>query len=297
MRTFITSLIVSLLTMTSASSLAVEPAANSAGAKVQAELRKVCQPSPLAPGTNYGTLEAGDCYYGILDQPEDIYLVSQGRLKSSKSNQMATFSMEDNGFNWTFGLGLNTGGVFPDPVHASRRGPAGVYDVGGFSINTFSVIGEAPVYKMWVGGQDSTQLGDYSLTASVEPVSNTCERNYRVYLQGNVTFDADINNGNSCEGIIQFGPHAGNPLNYQYWWVLVTPGQTVTLNLSGVGEETMAAAIINWSTNQAELDLGDGAGDTDRSVTFTSEYRALLYVEVSSVPDVDANYTFSFESD
>lgn len=256
--------------------------------------RATCRPSVLTPGANQGTVSADDCVFnnGTEDQYEDLYIVPQGRLGTMNGNQMATFALEAEDFDWIFGFGGKTGEIFPNPVYAFRRGPAGVYTSStGFAINTFSVVGGEAVYKMWVGGQSTSDVGDYTLTAAAAPVSNSCATGHRVYLQGNVTFTSSIENGNSCRGTIAIGPHIGQPLNYQYWWIRVSAGETITLELNGVEEPTMAALIIDWGLNQASLDLGDGPGDTNRFVTFTAQRRTDIYVEVSTIPDVVAAYT------
>lgn len=255
--------------------------------------RALCRPTVIQPGANVGTVTTDDCVFnnGSVDQYEDIYLVPQGRLGTGGGSQMATFALEAPGFHWIFGLGGQGRDVFPNPVYAFRRGAAGNYVVGGFKINTFSLIGGEGVYKMWVGGQGPAQLGDYTLTATAEPVSNTCAKGHRVYLQGTVTFSSSIDNDTACRGTVQFGPYAGAPLNYQYWWIRVFPGETVTLAVDGVQHASMAAAIIDFGTNQAQLDLGDGPGDADRFVSFTATQRTDLYVEVSSAPDVVSTYT------
>lgn len=258
-------------------------------AKVNA--RALCRPAVLALGATEGAVTVGDCLFND-NQYEDLYLVPQGRLGTGNGAQMATFSLEAPGFDWIFGLGGQTGDVFPTPVYAFRSGPAGVSTApNGFVVNTFSLIGGEPVYKMWVGGQGLEQLGDYTLTVSAEPVSNTCVKGHRVYLQGDVTFASSIENETSCRGTVAFGPNEGLPLNYQYWWIRVSAGETITLALDGVQDPTVTAAIIDLGLGQAELDFGTGPGDTDRFVSFTAQRRTDIYVEVSSAPDVVSAYT------
>lgn len=247
--------------------------------------RAACRAQVLAPGTTSGTVSADDCVFTNLnggEQYEDLYLVNQGRLGTNDGNTMATFSLETEDFNWIYGLGGFQGKeIFPTPVYAFRRGPAGVYEFpSGFSRNTFSIIGGEPMYKIWVGGQDDAQLGDYTLTATANPVTNTCTTGHRVYLQGDVSFSSSITDGTSCAGTVQFGDFIGEPLSFQYWWVRMSPGETITMALDGIQEETTAAAIIDFGGDFV-LDLGDGEGDTDRFVSFTAQSRTDIYVEVS----------------
>lgn len=285
-----------------ASTTAVQAAEPAAGDRPErngaGNLRAQCKITPLRPATVFGTITTDDCPFdnGGIEQREDLYLVQQGRQKSRGGDSMLTFTVETLDFDWIFGIGdQNPGGVFPDPVHAFRRGPAGVYDINGFAINTFSIVGAEPVYKLWVGGQGPEQLGEYSLDTRTEATTDTCEAGHRVYLQGDVTFSSSIANERSCRGTIEFGPNAGLPLNYQYWWVRLDAGETITLSLSGIEDPTMAAAIVDFGTGEVALDLGAGPGDTDRSVTFTTSRTADFYVEVSSAPDVTSPYDLTFE--
>jgi len=297
MRIILSLAIMCLLSIATYKALGIEPAIEAADRSNAHELRAKCRPAPLRPGVNFGTVSTEDCIFnnGSFDQYEDIFIVSQGRLRSSGVNQMATFALEDGGFNWIFGLGAMSGDIFPNPVYAFRRGPAGVHDINGFLINTFSVIGGDPVYKMWVGGQDTAQVGDYTLTVGAELVSNTCAKGHRVYLQGDVSFSSAIANENSCSGIIQFGPNEGQPFNFQYWWIRLSAGETITMELTGLEDSTVAAAIIDFVLGEISLDLGDGPGDADRFVTFTASSRRDIYVEVSSAPDAVSPYTVNFD--
>jgi hypothetical protein len=295
MRTIFSFFMFIVISGVSLSSSAGEPAIDG---RAQGELRSRCVPAPLQPGYNQGTIDEQDCLYtgGGTDQYEDLYIISQGRLKSNRPDSMATYTLEDGGFDWIFGLGPMSGAIFPDPVTAFRRGNAGVWDIDGFAINTFSLIGSDPTYKMFVGGQDPAQLGNYALTASEEPVSNTCEKNHRVYLHGDVSFSSSISSDNSCLGEVVIGPNLTVEINYQYWWVRVSPGDTISMSLDNVEDETVAAAIIEWGVGW-DLDLGDGEGDTDRSVTYTAENPAYIYVEVSSASDRESDYTLQFETE
>lgn len=262
--------------------------------------RAQCAPSVLGPGATSGSVTEDDCLFfnGFTDQYEDLYLVPQGRLGTQDGNVMATFSLEAESFNWIFGLGGNVGReVFPTPVYAFRTGPAGVYTApNGFSLNTFSIIGGEPIYKMWVGGRGPTELGDYTLSVSANPVTNTCVTGHRVYLQGDVSFSSTLADANSCEGVVEVGPNVGSPLSYQYWWVRMSAGETITLALDGVEEVTTAAAIIDFNSPnpmdwQVSLDLGDGEGDADRFVSFTAQRRTDIYVEVSALRGRTTGYT------
>ena len=266
--------------------------------------RSQCRASVVAPGANQGTVSADDCVFpgDHGNQYEDLYLVNQGRLGTRDGNQMATFALETEDFDWIFGFGGFVGKeIFPTPVYAFRSGPAGVYSApwpGGpfpeFNFNTFSVIGGEPVYKMWVGGQSEEQVGDYTLTVSANPVSNTCAEAHRVYLQGDVSFSSSISDDNACEGVAVEGPFPGTLLSLQYWWVRMSAGETITLELDEIDGNTVAAAI--FGPGGFDVDVGDGSGDTDRSVTFTTPIRADIYVEVSVVRGNTASYTATVDA-
>ena len=245
--------------------------------------RAVCRAQPLALGVTDGSVTTDDCVFTNADggtQYEDLFLVNQGRLGAADGNTMATFSVETDDFNWIFGLGGFDGKeIFPTPVYAARAGFAGSFDWR----NTISVIGGEPVYKMWVGGRDDAQLGDYTLTTSANPVGNVCTEGHLVYLQGDVSFSSTITESTACEGEVEFGPNIGTPLSFQYWYVAMNEGETVTLALDGVQDETVTAAIIDFGTGESVLDFSEGDGDTDRFVSFTAGRRVYLYVEVSMV--------------
>jgi len=256
--------------------------------------RATCRPSPLSTSTT-GEITADDCLFDEAgrEQREDIYLAIQSRLgRTDRSGStMLTFTGAAD-FDAIFGIGAQSGGeIFPDPVYGFARFPAGTTQTFG---NSFSFIGSDPVYKMWFGGQDGTQLGSYTLTTTVEPSIDTCENGHWVFLQGEGSFSSDISNETSCRGEVTFGPNVGLPLNYQFWYIKLLPGETFTATLDGVTDPTVALAALDFFTGQGDLDLGDGPGDTDRAVSFTATRQFYLYVEVSSAPDITSPYTLSF---
>lgn len=255
--------------------------------------RAVCRPSPLSTETT-GEIAADDCLFDGAGraQQQDIYLAIQSRLgRTDRSGStMLTFTGAAD-FDAIFGVGAQSGEIFPDPVYGFARFDAGATGIFG---NSFSIIGSDPVYKMWFGGQDGTQLGSYTLTTAVEPSIDTCENGHWVFLQGSGSFSSDIANDVSCRGTVEFGPFVGAPLNYQFWYIKLLPGETFTATLDGVTDPTVALAAIDFGTGQAELDLGDGPGDPDRAISFTATRQLYLYVEVSSAPDITSPYTLSF---
>lgn len=253
--------------------------------------RAACRPAPFS-GTTSGEITADDCLFETSNgvQHEDLFLVSQSRLGRDDLSgaTMLTFTGSAD-FNAIYGVGEMSGSIFPEPVYGFARFGAGA--VGAFG-NSFSLIGSQNVYKMWFGGQNADQLGSYTITTSVEPSIDTCENGHWVFLQGTGGFSSDISNETSCRGTVQFGPNVGMPLNYQFWYMKVVAGETLSATLTGVSDPTVALAAFGPGPGQ--LDLGNGAGDTERSISFTAASTGWVYLEVSSAPDVTSAYTLSF---
>lgn len=248
--------------------------------------RKACRPTPLTPVAT-GTIDEGDCAFDNAGttQYEDIYLVSQGRLGGSADGAtMLTFT-GDAAFDMIFGVGEMDGEISPDPVYGYTRTPG--------LPNRFSIAGSDAVYKMWFAGTGPDQLGDYTLTTTVEPTANVCATGHLVFLQGDVAFSSAIADDVSCQTTVQFGPNVGAPINVQYWYMKLLPGESVTLTLTGVTDPTVALFALGGGADQ--LDLGDGAGDGDRTVTLTAQYQTYAYLEVSSLQGTGSPYTLQVD--
>ncbi len=260
-------------------------------AEAPSNQRKACRPAPLSAVTT-GTIDEGDCPFvnAGVTQYEDMYIVSQGRLGgSTDGSTMLTFT-GDAAYDVIFGLGEMGGEIAPDPVYGYTRTPN--------LPNAFSIAGSDAVYKMWFAGTGPDQLGDYTLTTTVEPTKSVCETGRLVFLQGDVSFSSSIDDASSCLGQVNYGPNAGAPLIYQYWYAKLLAGQEVTLTLEGVDpdEPTVTLAGILLGTPFANLDFASGAGDTDRSVTFTAPATRYYYLEVSAAPGASSPYTFRMET-
>jgi hypothetical protein len=206
---------------------------------------------------------------------------------------MLTFT-GDADFDAIFGIGGKTGReIFPTPVYGFSGFDAGATGTFG---NSFSFIGSGPVYSLWFGGQGPGQLGTYALTTSIDPSVDTCENGHWVFLQGDVAFTSDISDATSCQGTVTVGPNVGQPLNYQFWYYKLLPGETIELSLTGLDPDpTLTLAAIDFGAGQSALDFSDGPGDTDRSVGFTATRQVYLYVEVSSAPGVTSGYTLTVD--
>lgn len=258
--------------------------------------RADCRPAQLSITTT-GDVATDDCVFdnGGTPQYEDIYFVNQRRLGMNDLSgaSMLTFTGGAD-FDAIFGIGARTGReIFPTPVYGYSSFGAG--DTGTF-YNSISFIGSAPMYSMWFGGQGPAQLGSYTLTTSIGPSIDTCENGHWVFLQGDIAFTSDISDATSCQGTVSVGPNVGQPLNYQFWYYKLLPGETIRLSLTGLDPDpTLVLAAIDFGTGQAELDFSDAPGDADRSVTFTATRQLYLYVEVSSAPGVSSGYTLTVD--
>lgn len=260
--------------------------------------KAACRPTAQLANVTTGTISTGDCVFenaGVV-QYEDLFLVNQNKLGQPDRSgaTMLTFTGEAP-FNAIFGLGRVDQGS-PSPVYAFTRFNAG--QTGTFR-NSFSVVGSSAQYKLWFGGQAPDQLGSYLLTTSVNPTKDTCESGHFVFVEGRVSFDSEIAEGaSSCDGFVEVGPFIGTPLNYQYWYVKLLPGQTVEARLTGNTEATTALLAADFGSSKTDLDLGQGPGDTDRSVRLTNERTSerYIYLEVSSVDGTATTYTLSIDA-
>lgn len=265
----------------------LDPSVEVSGAKSQ---RADCRVEQLS-STTTATLEEGCAFdTGSGIRYEDLYLVNQKRLGMSDLSgaSMLTFTGAAD-FDAIFGLGRQGPDLFSDPVYGFTRFAGGATDTFG---NAFSFVGSKNVYKFWFGGQTSDQLGEYSLTTSIEPTVDTCENGHWVFIQGDARFSSDISDATSCQGTVEFGPNVGLPLNYQFWYYRIQAGETVNVELSGLSDDpSLTLAAIDLGTGESVLDFSEGPGDTTRSVSFTASRDFYLYLEVSSSPGVVSDYT------
>jgi hypothetical protein len=158
------------------------------------------------------------------------------------------------------------------------------------------IVGD-PEYKLSIGGLDQTQLGSYTLTTEVGHGGDFTCGDFPVMV-GSTQFSSQISGGNSCAGTIEFGPNKGQPLIYQGRGAQLEAGKTYTISITGLagGDEAVAlfvAAVPLAPAIDHQLDLGDGVGDTERTVTFTASRSGLYYIEVSNAPEAMSNYTLT----
>lgn len=240
-------------------------------------------------------IKKNDCLFGN-GQREHLYRADQRALglPDLSGASMLTFT-PDAEFNGIYGVANWDETRFGDPVYGFQTFTANS------TARTFSVIGSAPEYKLFFSGADETQLGKYTLTTTVAPSANSCETGSRTFLQGSVAFSSAISDATACLGQVTVGPYAGAPLRYQFWYAKLTEGQSVSVAIDGVdGDDTSVtlAAIVFAAPGQpphfAQLDFSQGAGDTDRALSFTAPFTAYYYIEVSASPGVASPYDLTF---
>lgn len=272
----------------------LEAPASAAEAKSQ---RAACSARALS-STTTGVVAVDDCLFtaGTVERHEDLYLVNQRRLgmPDLSGANMLTFGATAD-FDAIYGIGgVDPREVFPTPVYGYARFTAGSTSTRG---NSFSLISSETTLKAWFAGETTADLGSYSLSTSIEPSIDTCENGHWVFIQGDVSFSSGISDARSCQGTVTFGPNAGSPLNYQFWYVKVHAGETLNATLAGLDPDpTLVLAAIDFGTGQSELDFGTGPEATERSVSFTATRDLYVYLEVSSAPGVTSPYTLTVDA-
>jgi hypothetical protein len=238
-------------------------------------------------------ISTNDCLFQGT-QYEDIYrlvtadLVQQSGQSFVGSPKLTLTASTD--FNGVLGFQGADPGLFQGLVHRFRNNltPAGPV--------SFSMIGGEPEYKVFIGGLSQTELGSYTLSTTVAPGGEiTCDD--VLVMAGSAVFPSEINDANSCAGTIAFGPNVGQPLMFQPRYARLEAGKSYTISVTGIMADPVAlfvSALPLSSGVDQTLDLSSGAGDPDRSVTFTASQNGFYYMEVSSVPGNASGYTLSF---
>ena len=249
-----------------------------------------------------GSISDADCAYSDASRTtwEEFYAVDPGALASAAGVDAGSAPLlvvtVDADFDVLIGFqeaGEGSDGLVYDfsqvDVDAST----------GRATTSFSVIAPASSYRLFIGGNDVSDTGDFTLTTSVRPTGTwDPSLNTAHVIAGSATFAGAIDGASSLQGTINVGPASGQPLQYQYWLAKLEAGTSYRFALEDIAGTNLAAFVsaTPLSTGvDSELDVPASDADREREIVFTASVDGYYYLEASGSPTANAGYTLVLE--
>jgi hypothetical protein len=234
-----------------------------------------CKPKKLKDDQK-GKISKNDCLYTENEngQREDLYTVD-----GAGGGQMMTFTATAE-FDGIFGIMEAGQELFQGTVWGSR----------GFTADEpglMKFVGGSPTYEMFFSGGDASQLGKYTLTTEVGPVSYQCGGGV-FFLEGTVGFDQYMDGNNSCEYLVEYSPFPeaiGQPIWTHGYNAKLMAGESYTVTIDGANpsfQPTLTVFSYAGGFSVIAQDFDEGSSDTAREATFSLPFTGYVYIEISS---------------